>query len=624
MISWPWMKTDLDSLPEEILSQDKFLVWRYTRLFAEEKAEVNHKEVKMRKLPYTLLENGEIKIGLKSGRCVSFEKMIDLLKENKALGVRPGFFLKGAGLSVIDIDNFDPKHKNLGRILLKLLSKGCYVETSPSGEGLHIFYSGFLDWTNGRQRSSSSLKMDGAKETSCEVFLSTDIRFITLTGKRLNQKLQPLPMAEDLEEELMELKELFFPGYERKKKHSDLEISFRQNTQKAEVKISKDLSEKLQLTVAKIEDSSHRTIFSLFCKEDKPDKYPSPSEADMAFSGLLKDYLDPEWSKSDKEAILQEAFDKLRKSRGKTKNRPEYVSATVSTALNNSTTYFRDKLLKKEVQTVDRDIIFNICNIMKIFSFGKSYLGFEYINERNSDNVLKVTAQESLTPYDLRFFMQILSQHRKYFLCNRGTSTGEPFDFNVSAMLYRLKLQNSGFQYKRFHDSLLRLSKVHLDYHKLVDEETRKFHNKAGSLLSFDRIYFKGGSVKEWSQVKLQLGVPFLAILEEARFNYSIFNMDSFESFSSPKLQLLYYHLAQNTMPGKGYKVFTRKELLSLWPSADTLHPSTLRSRKKDLKIIVEKFVNEQEKIKDLRVEAIYDQNSLVKVKARKIRLKPI
>ena len=627
MIGMKWSDECLNNLPKEIISQDQFCLWRY------EDFEQNNS--KKKKIPYTLSRFGNLQRGVKQGFRFSFTRLKDLLKKNKSFC--PGFYLQGSNLTVIDIDNYDPHNDVIRKIIFNLLRKGCYIEVSPSFQGLHIFYSGSLNWTNGRYKSISSLK-----GTSCELYGSNDVRFITLTGKvliedREKAKIESLPKAEEIREELMQLKEIFFLEFKPKEEVSDLMnytsliSKIKLCVEEKEIAGSKTMSEQLRSTVVKIKASRHYPDFLSFCKEDQPDKYSSPSEADLAFAGLLAKYLDKEWDIDSKIALIIVAFREFRKQRDKTQNRVEYVVNTASLALSNSNAYFIDiepkqkNLFKQGSLTIDRGSIFKICNIMQVFHFGKSYVGFTYVNNKTNENSLTVTAQNSLTSTDLRYFMHIVFQHRQFFQGCENTFKENYFEFNVATMLDRLHIKKGGNQYKSFYDSLLKLSKVHLEYHKLIDKDLKKYNQKVGSLLSYERNYKRDlhfNNTREWNKVRVQLGLPILEILEEANYNYSLFNKDSFESFSSTKSQLLYYHFCQNTLPGKGFKVFTTEELLRLWPPSSIR--STLGSRAKELTKMIEAFVNEQKNIKDIIIEAIYDQDRLIKVKVKKKKLKPI
>lgn len=621
-----WSDQNLNNLPKEIISQDQFCLWRYE--------DSGQNSSKQKKIPYTLSQWGILQRGVKKGNRFSFTKLKDLLEKKESF--RPGFYLENSNLSVIDIDDY---HSNdlIRKIIFNLLEKRCYIEASPSFKGLHIFYSGFLDWTNSKHKSISSLE-----GTSCELYGPSDVRFITLTGKALLKdeeqvKIGPLPEAEEIREELMQLKELFFLDPKLKEQKSNLInrtsliSKIKSHVEEKEILISKNISENLQSIVAKIEASHHYPKFLSFCKENQSCKHPSPSETDLAFAGLLAKYMDKRWDLDDKLALMIEAFRELRNHRDKTQARIVYAIDTGKLALSNPDVYFRDPgpkqkdLSEQGSKTIDRGSIFKICNIMQIFHFGKSYNGFTYINNKKDENLLKVTAQNSLTSNDLRYFMHIVFQHRQFFQGREKISKECYFEFNVAAMLEKLEIKRGGNQYKSFYNSLLRLSKVHLEYHKLIDKDMGKYNNKIGSLLSYEREYRRDlhfYKKKEWHKVRVQLGLPILAVLEEANYNYSLFNKDSFESFSSTKLQLLYYHFCQNTLPGIGFKIFTIEELLRLWPPSNIR--STLNSRVKELTKMIEAFVNEQKKIKDLMIEAIYYQKRLVQVKVKKKKLKPV
>ena len=80
--------------------------------------------------------------------------------------------------------------------------------------------------------------------------------------------------------------------------------------------------------------------------------------------------------------------------------------------------------------------------------------------------------------------MHIVFQHRQFFQGREKISKDGYFEFNVATMLEKLNIKKGGHEYKSFYDFLSKLSKVHLEYQKLIDKDQGKYNNKAGSLLS--------------------------------------------------------------------------------------------------------------------------------------------
>jgi len=625
-----WSKPDLKHLPKEITSQELFCVWK--------EVAVKDGESKPQKVPYTFSRMGVPKQGFNYGRCCTFTKLQNVLK--KLSGFYPGFLMKNSDLTVIDIDNY---HHNpeLLNILMRLRGKGCYVEVSPSGKGFHIFYSGYLNWTNGRNKCLSAIHTGQEKNTTCEVYSYHDLRFITLTGQCLNfydAPLPSLPKPETIKDELMELKNKFFVDPNEKVDDSSIinnSTSFSQlqdSVKKNDVDISRENSSKLEVVLTKIKSSKHYKSFVSFISVLKEEKYESISEADMAFAGLIVRYIDEEWELDDKVAVIVEAFYKYRKQRDKIQNRSDYIFRTASQALSDAgKIYFRNTELKQSApyeqvsNTINRSSIFKICNIMQIFHLGKSYANFQFVNEKNKDNSLSVTAPQSLNHTDQKYFMHILFQYKQLFPGNQTSTENIAFELNVASILGELGVAKCGKQYKRLHDSLVRLSKVHLQYHKLIDSSNQIYCEYTGSLLSFQVDYERDRyfiNTRKWNKIKIELGRPILEIMNSAQYNYALLNKDSYYSLASSKLQLLYFYLCQNTLPGKGPKIFTAEDLLTLWPYSNIR--STINSREKELNRLIEEFIDRQKNIKDLAIESIYDHGKLMKIKVKKKNLKPI
>ena len=62
-----------------------------------------------------------------------------------------------------------------------------------------------------------------------------------------------------------------------------------------------------------------------------------------------------------------------------------------------------------------------MCNIINIFHLRRSFSDFNYVNNKKSDNSLKVKYAESWTTTYFKYFMQILFQYREWYDENKET-----------------------------------------------------------------------------------------------------------------------------------------------------------------------------------------------------------
>ena len=631
-----WTTGNLSNLPQEIIKQHRFCVWK------NEPSESG--TGKPKKIPYCLKYGRIPERNFPKGTFCSFIDLERFLRGDFLFkpNFSPGFYLKGSRLSVIDIDNYHPSSDLIG-LITKFYEKGCYIEVSPSGNGLHIFYSGFLNWTNGRNKCFSSLKSDQAKVTSCEVYTSKDIRFITLTGRMAfsqtkTTNIRSLPRAEDIEPELMRLKELFF--LDPKSKDEDLN-SMNRILPISEIKIPvkkeesidfESPSEKLKSVVAKIEKSTHYAKFLLFCEKLKLDEYETISETDMAFAGLIVAYMPQQWRLEDKANIIAEFFKRFRVQRDKTQDRPGYVMSTAYEALSNWDTYYRPNnksflptLASKQNNTIDRNIILKICNVMQIFHLGKSYPNFQYLDNKKEKNSILVKSPESLTPTDLKYFMEILFQYKNLSRNPDNISKDDFFEVNIKALLESLNLTRGGKAYQTFMKHLDKLSNVSLKYNKLIDANKNLYCLYGGSLLSYELYHYEDyekNNIYKWQKVKVKLASAIIEMMNTAEYNYSLLNKLSYQRLPSDKLKFLYVYFCQNTWPGKEGKLFTVNDLMSLWPPSSVR--TTLNSRKKELTKLLTDFSHHQNIVKDLIIQTIYENEELAKVKVVKRMLKPV
>lgn len=626
---------DLRNLPNEMKDQEKFCLWRY------EPSESS--TGKPKKVPYTWCLNTEkISRNFPRGTFLSFLALRLILVAQKKLAKQdqvylPGFYLKDSNLSVIDIDNYHPAF-GLGSIVARLNQKGCYVESSPSGQGLHIFYSGSLDWTNGRKRSYSSLKTDQAKETSCEVYGPNDVRYITLTGLKITTPNEsdplPLPEAGELQEEFQELKNLFFLS---PREQTSVSYALSSSISCAStVQYSSSLPEadsRLELVLSKIKDSVCHFLFLQFVNCLKFDKHNSISETDMAFAGFISAYIPDEWPYSEKIDVMVKFFHSYRPQRDKTRDRLDYVRRTAQKALQ-SGSFVKSKseekskgaLDQKHSKSIASKSILKICNIMQIFHLGKSYENFKYIENKNKDNSLEATCPESLTPTDFKYFMQLLFQYKesKLFTDQNTTQKNGYYEINIKKLGEELGIGIDGRSYKRFFNSLSKLSKVHLNYNKLIDRDKKLYCSSGESLLSYRASYetHSGKDNRSYKRLEVRMHSAISEILSMAEYNYSLINKESYSQLSSEKSQLLYVYFCQKTLPGKKFTIFTLEDLLDLWPASNDRR--TVYSRIEQLISLIADLVSKQDQLKDLDLRPVYENGKLIMVKVKKNKLIPV
>lgn len=623
MNKFKWLEPDLNNLHQEIIQQNQFCCWE------SKKNELG----KEQKIPLVLGPGNRLSYTFPKGDFLTFEQINRFYNEQTHF--KPGLYLKDGSLSVIDLDNHSSCHDGLTRILARLFQKGCYIEISPSGQGLHVFYSGSFDWTDGRKRSTCTVA-PGYK-TTCEVYGPNDVRFITLTGQALSSSLKtvqstPLPKPDEIMEELLALKKMFFTNSINKISNPTMRPS-QTATLLADVKKVKNRREKEDYIYSIIQKSPDYPNFILFKHKLKFEKHNSISETDMAFAGLLARHIPEEWSEDKKIAIMINFFKTHRPERDKYKERTAYLIETVNKALAN-----KSSLLNKTQSNVDHNVfvpeekeiirssIFKICNIMNIFHLGRSYKKFEYKANKKEDNSLIATSPESLNATDFKYFMQLLFHYKESIeWSSQDTFENKYCHINIKYLLKELGLSPGGKTYKSLLGSLRRLSKVHLEYRKLLNPDEGVVRTISDNLLSWELVYIEDPSTKEikrYNKLKIKMHPVISEVLYKAEYNYSLINKDSYNKLSSEKLQLLYFYFCQNTWPGKSFITFTLKDLLSLWPP--TNHRGLVCRRKSELVHLLEQFISQQEKIKDLDFQPVYDGSKLLAVKVKKNRLNPI
>lgn len=614
-------RPDLENLPSEIQDASSFCLWRY-------EYDDDHKEVKV---PYRYdAHKRKIVKGMGDYKnyliCSLYQYNTLFSSDNTKNNFSLGLSLLDSGLSVIDIDHYQ-KHPVLDRVLCDLLYKGCYIEVSPSGLGLHIFYKGALDWSYGRNKGSHVLDCDGVF-TSCEVYSCHDKRFITLTGEAWKSKSIEciLPEAEAIFEELQELQALFFEQKERSLVHSiQQNLIAPVSTQKLEALLAQLLQ--------RIQVSDQSAAFAELCLEEKPAKYASPSEADMAFAGMIALHADTILPKEHQIPILRLAFFRLRPQRHKLQ-RCDYVSSTISKALDSAA--FGSTLKKsvtsfakaKKSHQASKQSIIKVCNAMKIFHFGRTFDNHVYYSEQ-SGNKLTVTMPKSLNQVDFKYFAELLFQYvdglKRLKSLNHDQIKKELLVVNIKTMLKSIGLLDGGSAYKALLASLDRLSRVHVKANKLIDKEKQTFSVKGGSLITYE---YEKRSSKNTKTAKKQLLVRMHPVIVdmalESKYNYAILNKESYHSLDSDKTKLLYYHFCLSTLPGGFVVTFSVDDLLELWPKSAQIKQARYRN-KRELLVLLDNLIQQIDEghIQDLSIKLVYDQsNSLESVIVRKYHLR--
>lgn len=628
MSKFKWLSPDIQNLHEEIIQENQFCLWKYKLDSAGKK----------QKIPLVIGSDGRPSYTFPKGNFLNFTQLRNYIGGE----IKPGLYLKDGKLSVIDIDNYTNINDEVNNCLVNLFTKGCYIEISPSKAGLHIFYSGSYDWTNGRKRSTSSVISKDGSKSNCEVYNPDDVRFITLTGHclfhpDLGYDYYELPSAEDIMPELLILQKLFFPISKNK---SSSTISSNNVSQSSDllpplkkIQLLNKRKKNLQYVYDIVKQSLDYKKFVLFTEHSKFEKHTSISETDMAFAGFLVRHIPQAWSENDKIEVIAEFFKSYRPSREKYSERTDYLTNTANNALKNTTF-----LSEKKEKIIDNDLvqkktkiscssILKMCNIMNIFHLGRSFSDFNYINDKKSDNSLKVNCAESLTTTDFKYFMQILFQYREWYDENKEIiSKNDLCEININRLIQQLGLTSGGRAFQRFFDSLDKLSRVRMEYNKLLDPEKNLYCKSVDLLLSYQLHYTKNendtSKIRDYKKLKIKMHPLMFDMMSKAKYNYSLLNKNSFNHLSSEKLQLLYYHFCQNTWPGKGYTTFTAKELLKLWPPSE--NSRTLTSRQKDLNSLIREFMDKKSKISDLLIEALYDGENLINVKVKKNNLTPV
>ena len=214
-------------------------------------------------------------------------------------------------------------------------NKGAYIELSPSGKGLHIFFIG--QWQNVRNKGNQAIVIpDSDIKITCEIYSGKDIRYITITVRMLNNNQYFLPLANmvDISDELQGLKKLFFCDLTQV---SSMDSAAIQKVSK--LKLYEYPESKVSFfSVIDFLDNMIKSCSALYQKYINlcnfvNNGYDSPSEADWAFCSIVASLIPPDiFSYNIKYQVIEYLFKRDRKYRSKF-DREDYISRTINSVL---------------------------------------------------------------------------------------------------------------------------------------------------------------------------------------------------------------------------------------------------------------------------------------------------
>ena len=607
------ISTNILNLPNEIKVSKQFCLWKY---------QYTKNSNKPAKIPYGYLKDQKKVIPSLKNKSYWFTFSEYLTFKNFFYDFNLGLILTDGPLTVIDIDNYQ-YHKTLDLILFSMLIKGAYIEVSPSGTGLHIFYRG--KWSYDRKKSIISIGHKSVKMT-CEVYCGNDVRFITLTGQSIVLKTQimdkPLVDLSDLSQEIENLAQLFF-GY-------DAFGDFYNYFEKTPLNLNRPtlntagISKEYIKIREKILASNWKRQYCNLCGYMNS-SYKSVSEADWVFLQIVSRFIKCEVEYKKK--ILEFFFQKDRPYRAK-KDRLDYFDRTVTKVLSSSvktknhvkcTTFF-DKNLSDTC--VSKNTALKICNILKIFHLGKSVHNFQYVYQ-SKNNYIKASNPLSLNQNDFVNYISILQQFSEYMSSKSNIiSENDYVEINVRKILQSLGQHDSGRSYERFISIVKKLAHTTIEYDKKIHINGLR-SKKVGNLLMYEYRYHTSVSINSdyiYKKLFIKMHPSIVDVLKEAKYNYSIFNYQSFLDINSNELRLLYYYFCLSTLPGSYIYKFSFNDLLQFWPKSQ--NRSTLFKRKKVLTDLLDRFCSIQDKIPDIKIYLEKNANIVVNVLVKKKQLK--
>ena len=151
------------SFPKELTELKQWVCWRLVP---------DGNGGKDKKMPFNPI-TGKAAASNKPDTWTDYATAADALERYGYTGL--GFmFSKDDGLVGVDIDNcYDPKTKTFNEIAKAIIARQpTYMEFSPSGTGIHLFYKGKMPGV-------------GNKNTKTGVEMYEHTRYFTMTGKKI-------------------------------------------------------------------------------------------------------------------------------------------------------------------------------------------------------------------------------------------------------------------------------------------------------------------------------------------------------------------------------------------------------------------------------------------------------
>ena len=645
---------DLSNLPAEIKSSKQLCFWKY--IYAKNNS-------KPLKVPYGYsLESKSLVPSLKNRKHWFTFSTYEFLRELFPEDFQLGLVLTDGPFTVIDIDNYQ-MYAPLEKIIMSMLSKGAYAEISPSGKGLHIFFTG--SWIDIKNKGDQGIEVQGSNvKITCEVYSGEDVRFITLTGERIcvNHETSHWPMASfaDLYDDLLSLKKLFFDFRNEDILAGGSMMGF-SNSNSAQVD-TENLNKEYVFVRDKILQSNSLIVkkYLDLCSNINT-CYTSISEADWAFCTLVASFVPA--NLAFKCQLLEYFFLVDRPDRAK-KNRLDYVETTIQKALG---VFRRRKDARKKLESVDsiekintenkkslkllpsldcdtiqkpvfksrikklnsisKNSVLKVCNTMNIFYLGKSVKNVEYVSGK-TDNYLKASIPRSLNIVDFRYYIQLLFQYTTHVkkISSKELAKDQFFPINIKIIFDNSKISRGGSCYRNFFQSLNKLAEVTLEYDKKISSDTKYRHIQKESLLAYKFIYkqsdnySKDLSVNTYKKLVIRMH-PIVLDLLDANYNYALLNKQTYDLLPSDQLKLLYYHFCLLTLPGCNSVTVLLDDLLTLWPK--TNHLKTKQKRKREIITLLQNFIVLETKISDLNTELMMRDGKVygVTIQKRKLNL---
>ncbi|MGH1163436.1 DUF1368 domain-containing protein [Bacillus mycoides] len=494
---------------------------------------------------------------------------------------------------------------------LLALFPGAYSEISPSNTGLHIIFKG--TWLTNQNKSKIYL-IDSLKKGKIEVYSGNDCRYITLTGNLIDRNffISSLPFYSFESESLQKIYSKFFI---KKNSDGDQPKYFLAN-----------LHSQYQSIRFKILESNYSETYLNLCNFVNP-SYKSASEADWSYLNIVFKFLEAAQFYQEKYFLLKYFYRKDRPYRNK-KDRFDYFDRTITKVLsssvktNNSSKGIASSSENLGYTFISKNVVLRVCNIMRIFHFGKSVQNFQYVY-KSPNNYIKATNPLSLNQNDFVNYIAILQQFSEHMNSQSSLiSENDYIEINVRKILQSLGKQDSGRSYERFINIVKKLAHTTIEYDKQIHINGLR-SKKVGNLLMYEYKYNKSVSNHIYKKLFVKMHPSIIDILTEAKYNYSIFNYQSFLDIDSNELKLLYYYFCLSTLPGSYMYNFSFNDLLQFWPISK--NRSTLFKRKQILHDLLDQFCYIQDRIpiRDIKIVLKKKENTVVNVlvKKRQFRL---